>query len=373
MERKHYDSILDRSKRIVWQDDCYIDLQSTSSSAALQARSEDLGWVQKYQNQLQRFLTKTFLEDILTHLKKVDVLTLAEEAIIKEAGQLKDQATMLTTVLAGKESHGSDALQGFITSSSAPVSQLILNYDSMVKKHKEVLLQQYEHYRERDSVSCSKLNTCSRTLLLIDGLSDLQQKEHDLMQVGVTRGRKLNHLRQLGLAKLFEPLTRVSLPPRVSLTIGVSGIGKTTWVRHFIRQWSQGAVCSDFHFVLPFTFSELNALEKLSADKLVKMAFPYLSDPSLVLSSPCRTLLIFDGLDEFRCRLNFSDAVPCNDPKKEVSIDDLITNIIRGNLLPDVAVWVTSRPGVASLIPGGLVDRVSENSRIRSRRHPNLP
>lgn len=29
MERKaHYDSILDRSKRITWQDDCYVDLQS---------------------------------------------------------------------------------------------------------------------------------------------------------------------------------------------------------------------------------------------------------------------------------------------------------------------------------------------------------
>uniref|UniRef100_A0A3P9HMW6 NLR family CARD domain containing 3 n=1 Tax=Oryzias latipes TaxID=8090 RepID=A0A3P9HMW6_ORYLA len=360
MERKHYDSILDRSKRITWQNDCYIDLQSTSSSASLQARSEDLGWVLKHQNQLRSFLTKPFLEEILTHLKKVDVLTLAEETTIKEADQLKDQVTVLTTVITSKESRGSDALQGFIMSSNAPVSQLILNYDSTVKRHKDVLLQQYEHYRERDSVSCSKLNICSRTLLLIDGLSDLQQKEHDLMQVGVTRGRKVNHLRQLGLAKLFEPLTRVSLPPRVSLTVGVSGIGKTTWVCHFIRQWSQGAVCSDFHFVLPFTFSELNTLEKLSAEKLVKMAFPYLADPSLVLTSPCRTLLIFDGLDEFRCRLNFSDAIPCNDPKKEVSIDDLITNIIRGNLLPDVAVWVTSRPGVASLIPGGLVDRVSE-------------
>lgn len=30
MER-HYDSILDRNKRITWQDDCYMDLQSTSS------------------------------------------------------------------------------------------------------------------------------------------------------------------------------------------------------------------------------------------------------------------------------------------------------------------------------------------------------
>ncbi|KAM9425221.1 NLR family CARD domain-containing protein 3 isoform 2-T2 [Pholidichthys leucotaenia] len=267
---------------------------------------------------------------------------------------------MLTAVVTDKDSHGCDALQGFIESSDSQVAQLIINHDGMVKEHKAMLLQRYEQYRERDSVSCTKLNITSRALLLVDGLSDLQQKEHDLMQVGVTRGGKRNHLRQLGLAKLFEPLTRVSLAPRVSLTVGVAGIGKTTWVRHFIRQWSQGNICSEISFVLPFTFSELNSLEKLSAEKLVKIFFSHVADPSLILNSSCRTLIILDGLDEFYSNLNFSDAAPCNDPKKEMTIDDLVTNIIRGNLLPDVAVWVTSRPRVASLIPGGLVDRVTE-------------
>nr|XP_020461747.1 protein NLRC3-like [Monopterus albus] len=360
MERMHYDSILDRSKRITWQDDCYMDLQSTSCSVSSQAEVEDLSWIQKHQDQLQRFTTASFLDGMLTHLRKVDVLSSAEEIKIKEAGRLQDQINMFQTIATGKDSKGSDVLQGYIESSDSQVAQLIINHDNMVKEHQAVLLQRYEQYKDRDSVSCPKLNISSRTLLLVDGLSDLQQKEHDLMQVGATRGGKRNHLRQLGLAKLLEPLTRVSLPPRVSLTVGVAGIGKTTWVRHFIRQWSQGALCTDVSFVLPFTFCELNSLEKLSAERLVKMAFPHLTDPSLVLNSSCRTLLIFDGLDEFRCTLNFSEAAPCNDPKKEVSIDDLVTNIIRGNLLPDVAVWVTSRPRVASLIPGGLVDRVTE-------------
>lgn len=38
MER-HYDSILDRNKRIMWQDDCYMDLHSTSSSLSSQAET----------------------------------------------------------------------------------------------------------------------------------------------------------------------------------------------------------------------------------------------------------------------------------------------------------------------------------------------
>ncbi|KAK1881219.1 NLR family CARD domain containing protein 3 [Dissostichus eleginoides] len=361
MERRaHYDSILDRSKRITWQDDCYVDLQSTSYSVSSKTETEELGWIQKHQDQLQRFITTSFLEEMMTHLGNMDVLSSAEETKVKEAGRLQDQVNMFTSIVSGKDSQGSDALLAFVQSSDSQVAQLIIKHESMVKEHKEALLRRYEQYRDRDSIICPKLNISSRTLLLVDGLSDIQQKEHDLMQVGATRGRKRNHLRQLGLTKLLEPLTRVSLPPRVSLTVGVAGIGKTTWVRHFIRQWSQGAICTDVSFVLPFTFCELNSLEKVSAERLVKMAFPHLTDPGLVLSSSCRTLLILDGLDEFRCTLNFSDAAPCSDPKKEVSIDDLVTNIIRGNLLPDVAVWVTSRPGVASLIPGGLVDRVTE-------------
>lgn len=232
MERKaHYDSILDRSKRITWQDDCYVDLQSTSSSVSSQAATEEVGWIQKHQEQLRRFITTSFLEGMLNHLRKADVLSSAEEIRIKEAGRIQDQVNMLTTIVTGKDTQGSDVLRGFIESSDSQVAQLVINHDSMVKEHKDVLLRRYEQYRDRDSVSCPKLNISSRTLLMVDGLSDLQQKEHDLMQVGVTRGRKGNHLRQMGLPKLLEPLTRVSLPPRVSLTVGVAGIGKTTWVR----------------------------------------------------------------------------------------------------------------------------------------------
>ena len=41
MERRaHYDSILDRSKRITWQDDCYVDLQSSSGPLSSQAETE---------------------------------------------------------------------------------------------------------------------------------------------------------------------------------------------------------------------------------------------------------------------------------------------------------------------------------------------
>ncbi|KAK7919736.1 hypothetical protein WMY93_011020 [Mugilogobius chulae] len=354
MEKKaHYENFLDRSKLIMWQDDCYIDLQSSSSSQASQVDTEDNGWIEQHQEQFCRFLTSSFLEQILSHLKSVNLLSSCEEAKIQRADQLQDQVTTLTAIISGKGSAASNVLRDFVEKSDSQVAQLIINHDLMVQLHREVLLRRCEEHRD-------KLNIPSLSLLLVEGLSDLQQKEHDLMQVQAIRGAQRSSLRELSLTALLDPLTRASMPPRVSLTVGVAGVGKTTWIKHLVKLWSQGAACPDISFVLPLSFCELNSLEKLSTERLLKLAFPHLPDPSLVLSSHCRTLLILDGLDHFRGTLNFSEAAPCNDPKKEMSIDELITNIIRGNLLPHVAVWVTSRPGVASLIPGGLIDRVTE-------------
>ncbi|KAM9560469.1 NLR family CARD domain-containing protein 3 isoform 1-T2 [Salvelinus alpinus] len=362
MERNtHYNSILDRNKRIAWQEDCYVDLQSTPTSTSTKGEMEDVGWIQKHQGHLQRFITTPLLEGALSHMRKLELLSQGEEAQVQAGGQLQDRVGTLTSILASMDPQGSNALQAFLENSDSQMYRLITMHDLMVQEHKEALLLQYP--TPSDSLypgPCSPEFSSSRILLLVDGLSDLQQKEHDLMQVEATRGARRHHVRQLALAKLLEPLTRVSLPPRVSLTVGVAGIGKSTLVGHFVRLWSRGEICTDVSFVLPFAFWELNTGEKLSAERLVKRAFPHMTDPSLVLSGTCRTLLIFDGLDEFRCPLDFSETVPCTDPKREVSVDDLVTNIIRGNLLPEAAVWVTSRPAVASLIPGGLVDRLTE-------------
>ncbi|KAL0984328.1 hypothetical protein UPYG_G00140020 [Umbra pygmaea] len=362
MERSsHYDSIRDLTNHIPWQEDCYVDLQSNTSSTSTKGQMEEMGWIQKHKVQLERFLTSTLLDRALSHMRKLDLLSQGEEAQVQAGGKLQERVGTFTSILSRKDPQGSDALQAFIENSDSQVSRLITMHDPMVQDHKKALLLQFSTPNQLLFPSLSSLDFSSpRTLLLVDGLSDLQQKEHDLMQVEATRGARRHHVRQLALTKFLEPLTRVSLPPRVSLTVGVAGIGKSILVGHFVRLWCRGEIYTDVSFILPFAFWELNAVEKLSAERLVKLAFPHITDPSLVLSGACRILLIFDGLDEFRCGLDFSDAAPCTDPKKEVSVEDLVTNIIRGNLLPEAVVWVTSRPTVASLIPGGLVDRVTE-------------
>ncbi|XP_040604101.1 NLR family CARD domain-containing protein 3 isoform X4 [Mesocricetus auratus] len=197
------------------------------------------------------------------------------------------------------------------------------------------------------------------SLLLVEGLTDLQQKEHDFTQVEATRG-VWHSARAITLERLFLPLSRVSIPPRISVTIGVAGIGKTTLVRHFVRCWARGQMGKNFSLVLPLTFRDLNTYEKLSADRLIHSIFPNAGDGNLVRTAPDRVLLVLDGLDECKTPLEFSNTMACTDPKKEIQVDHLITNIIRGNLFPDISVWITSRPSAAGQVPGGLVDRMTE-------------
>lgn len=197
-------------------------------------------------------------------------------------------------------------------------------------------------------------------LLLVDGVTDLQQKEHDLIQVSVNRGVGQLHSRPLALDKLFAPITRVSTAPRVTLTVGVAGSGKTRMVHKFIHQWSSGKIFPELSLAIPIACWELSSLDRLSLERMLRLIVPYNNVDVILNSSDCKVLLIFDGLEEFRSPLDFSEAPTTSDPRRELPVSDLITNIVRGNLLPKASLWLLSRPGVGAKVPAGLVDRVTE-------------
>lgn len=95
----------------------------------------DVTWIKKNQEQLQRFITVSFLEAMLTHLRKADALSSAEEATIKEAAGLRDQINTLTNVITSKDNHGpSSVLLNFIEGSESQVAQLIRHHGKRTNK-----------------------------------------------------------------------------------------------------------------------------------------------------------------------------------------------------------------------------------------------
>ncbi|XP_029940296.1 NLR family CARD domain-containing protein 3-like, partial [Salarias fasciatus] len=71
-------------------------------------------------------------------------------------------------------------------------------------------------------------------------------------------------------------------------------------------------------------------------------------------------LFILDGLDESRLSLDFSSSQRLLDVSQQSSVSLLLTNLIRGDLLPSARVWITSRPAAAHQIPPTCVDRLTE-------------
>ncbi|XDV33570.1 hypothetical protein PO909_003943 [Leuciscus waleckii] len=79
-----------------------------------------------------------------------------------------------------------------------------------------------------------------------------------------------------------------------------------------------------------------------------------------ISSDEYKVLFIFDGLDECRLSLNRQSEVKLCDISASASVDELLMNLIEGNLLPSALIWITSRPAAADLVPSECVHRVTE-------------
>ena len=146
------------------------------------------------------------------------------------------------------------------------------------------------------------------------------------------------------------------------MTKGVAGIGKTVLTQKFTLDWAEDKANQDIHFTFPFTFRELNVLKekKYSLVELVHHFFTETKEAGICRFEEFQVVFIFDGLDECRLPLDFHNTEILTDVTESTSVDVLLTNLIRGKLLPSARLWITTRPAAANQIPPECVGMVTE-------------
>uniref|UniRef100_A0A8C7K334 NACHT, LRR and PYD domains-containing protein 12-like n=1 Tax=Oncorhynchus kisutch TaxID=8019 RepID=A0A8C7K334_ONCKI len=198
-------------------------------------------------------------------------------------------------------------------------------------------------------------------LYITEGGSGGLNNEHEVRQIEMASKKQTTQETSIKCNDIFKTLPVQDKPIRTVLTKGIAGIGKTVSVQKVILDWAEGKANQDVLFMFPLPFRDLNLKkDQYSLMQLLSHYFPELKEIDSIEDGETKTVFIFDGLDECRLPLDFKNNEKCCDVTKPTSVDVLLTNLIKGNLLPSALLWITTRPAAANQISPECVDQVTE-------------
>ncbi|KAM9321883.1 protein NLRC3-like isoform 2-T3 [Pholidichthys leucotaenia] len=206
------------------------------------------------------------------------------------------------------------------------------------------------------------LNRIYTELYITEGPSEEVQTQHEVKQLETASKMDSLHDTAIRCQDIFKAFPDQQRPIRVVVTSGVAGVGKTFSVLKFSLDWAEGLENQHVSVVIVLPFRELNLIrdEQYSLLELLHVFYPTLQKVTAEKLAVCKLLFIFDGLDESRLSLDFTNRKLMSDVTQRSSVRELLTNLIQGNLLPSALIWITSRPAAANQIPPTCVDRMTE-------------
>ncbi|XP_072893263.1 NACHT, LRR and PYD domains-containing protein 3-like [Hemitrygon akajei] len=257
------------------------------------------------------------------------------------------------------------------------LSEVPTDLKDVQRKHMDTLWTQTEKLRVntiqmREKVKVFQLVDRYAELTVISTVRDQRLVEHELLARGRDHEewrekhphRELEEVRidqifkrgfvQKVIRSIFGNKSRKS-----AAVAGVAGIGKTTMVQKIVNDWAMGKIYQEFQFVFSFKFRDLNAINcRINLKELILHEYPYFGNILGEIWKHTEGLLfIFDGLDEFKDKINFVDdrrdtesQYTCTDPEFKCKVSDIVYSLIQGKLLPGCSVLVTTRTTTLHLL-----------------------
>uniref|UniRef100_A0A9J7XGF8 NACHT, LRR and PYD domains-containing protein 3-like n=1 Tax=Cyprinus carpio carpio TaxID=630221 RepID=A0A9J7XGF8_CYPCA len=238
-------------------------------------------------------------------------------------------------------------------------------------QHKTSMKNKYERLFEGIKLQENKtlLNRIYTQLYIIEGESEGVNEEHEVLQM--EKSYRTLQDTPINCNDIFNPSPELGYEEKrrqkndtikTVLTKGIAGIGKTVSVQKFILDWAEGRANQDVDFMFVLPFRELNLIKDnyYSLHRLLLDFHSELHDLDSEIYDKCKVVFIFDGLDENRISLMFSDCQKVSYVTEVSSVSLLMSNLMKGDLLPSALIWITTRPAAANQIPSKYINRVTE-------------
>ncbi|KAK2909926.1 NLR family CARD domain-containing protein 3-like [Channa argus] len=223
-----------------------------------------------------------------------------------------------------------------------------------ISAHKTTLLKRTEQmkcYSEGGGVasnSASHIEVRYTDLFVTEDHDLTDNNQHEYFDLASRRARIYVHqaCQRIRPCHLLSSLGTSERPLKRVKVKGIAGIGKSVAVQRLVYEWAIGKSMREFTCVFDLRFRELNLVNApLTLLELLGERFRYLYEvlPDL-FSTPSSLLFILDGLDEFKFPLDWNSPGKNIDVDSKVPVSELMVALIKGSLLPEASVILTTRP-----------------------------